>query len=460
VSVDRIVTGIPGFTGEVVQPDDPGYDRARAVWNAFHDRRPALVARCASVQDVVAAIRYGRDRDLRIAVRCGGHSMPGHSTVDDGMVIDLRALNRVRVDPAARRVAVGGGALLGELDRATQEYGLVVPSGNVSHTGLGGLTLGGGVGHLMRRFGLTIDSMLAAEVVTADGRILRASADDHPDLFWAIRGGGGNFGVVTRFEFALHELSELMVLLMFHPVEDARAAFERAEQTMTLDAPDELWWASLLGKAPPLPFMPPHLVGVPGAMSFLEWSGDPAEGRALLGSLRDDLAPAAAMFEMLPFMAVQTATDDMFPHGLRTYIKAGLSDELSDGLIDAMLEHAARVGSPLTQIEMLAMGGAIARVDPEATAFPHRRSRWLFNAHATWTSADDTDAEIDWLRRAFAAFEPHLTSGTYVNMVTDTLDNAGTGPHARTLRRLQAIKAVYDPENVFRLNQNIKPVPA
>lgn len=460
MSVDQIATDVPGFEGGIVRPGDPDYDTARAIWNAYHDRRPALIARCASVQDVVAAIRYGRDHDLPIAVRCGGHSMPGHSVCDDGLVIDLRGLNQVKVDPAARRVTVGGGALLRELDQTTQQYGLVVPTGNVSHTGLGGLTLGGGVGHLMRRFGLTVDSLLSAEVVTADGRVLRASADEHPDLYWAIRGGGGNFGVVTQFEFSLHELSEVMVLLMFHPVGDAHAAFERAEETMTLDAPDELWWASIVGKAPPLPFIPSKFAGVPGAMTFVEWSGDPGQGRALLGSLRDELAPAAATLEVMPFLALQSATDDMCPHGLRSYIKAGFAAELSSGLIDAILDNAAQASAPFSQIEMLAMGGAIARVDTDATAFPHRHARWLFNTHATWQSAQDTDAEVGWLRRTFGALEQHMIGGAYVNMVGDDLTNAGTGTHARTLRRLQAIKAVYDPDNVFRLNQNIAPVPA
>jgi FAD/FMN-containing dehydrogenase len=460
MSLDQAAAaGIPGFAGTIVWPGDRDYDAARAIWNAMHDRRPALVARCTSARDVAAAVCFGRDRGLRIAVRCGGHSLPGFSVCDDGIVVDLRGLNAVNVDPVARRVTVGGGALLRELDQATQAHGLVVPTGNVSHTGLGGLALGGGVGHLMRRFGLTIDSLVSAEVVTADGRILRASADEHPDLFWGIRGGGGNFGVVTQFEFTLHELSEVMVLVMFHEVAEARAAFERAEQTMVADTPDELWWACLLGKAPAMPWIPSSLTGAPGAISFVEWSGDLADGHVLLSALNGELAPAATLHTVMPFLALQTVTDYMAPHGLNSYIKAGLATELSDGLIDALLEHAGQVMSPVSQIEMLAMGGAIGRVDPAATAFPHRNSRWLFNAHATWASPDDTDAELAWLRRTFAALEPHLSGGAYVNMMGDSDGVAGTGAHSGTLRRLQAVKAAYDPDNVFRLNQNIAPVP-
>jgi FAD/FMN-containing dehydrogenase len=252
---------IPGFGGTLLRPDENGYDAARAVWNAMHDRRPALIARPRTPQEVAAAIAYARAENLLLAVRAGGHSMPGHSTCDDGLVIDLRALDRVTVDPVHKRATVGGGALLGDLDRATQQHGLVVPAGVVSHTGVAGLTLGGGVGRLMRRFGLTIDSLLSAEVVTADGKILRASPEVYPELFWALRGGGGNFGVVTEFEFALHELSELLILATFHPLDEARKVIERGRREMAdPGARDELLWTSfLMGTAPTTsPGSPPN----------------------------------------------------------------------------------------------------------------------------------------------------------------------------------------------------------
>jgi FAD/FMN-containing dehydrogenase len=452
---------IPGFTGTVIRPDEAGYDAARAIWNAMHDRRPALIARPQSVPDVVAAVRYARAEGLLIAVRGGGHSMPGHSVCDDGIVIDLRALSQVHVDPQARRATVGGGTLLGEVDRATQAHGLVLPAGVVSHTGAGGLTLGGGVGRLMRRFGLTIDSLRSAEVVTADGGILRASADEHADLFWALRGGGGNFGIVTEFEFALHELSELLVLATFHPLTEARRVIERGRSEMGDPmARDELLWTSFLRRASDVPWMPPALVGAHGIMSLVEWSGDAADGRAVLARIREELRPAASDLSVVPFLFMQTITDDLFTHGLRTYIKAGFAGDLPDGLIDVLLERAASVRSPISQVELLALGGAIARVDSDATAFPFRQARWLINIPATWRDAADDECEIAWARATYAAVKPYLSEGNYVNFMGDDEDDTAAGAYGRTIERLRQIKAIYDPDNVFRLNQNIQPAPA
>jgi len=451
-------TTIPGFGGVLIRPDEAGYDDARAIWNAMHDRRPALIARPKSVPDVVAAIRYARAQGLLIAVRGGGHSMPGHSVCDGGIVIDLRELNRVRVDPQARRATVGGGTLLGDVDRATQQHGLVLPAGVVSHTGAGGLTLGGGVGRLMRRYGLTIDSLESAEVVTADGEILRASADQHPELFWALRGGGGNFGIVTEFEFRLHELSELLILATFHPLEEARPVIERGRREMADPAArDELLWTSFLRRASDVPWMTPEFVGQPGIMSLVEWSGDAAGGRAVLTRIQEELRPSVSDLSAVPFLFMQTITDDLFAHGLRTYIKAGFADDLPDGLIDVLLDRAASVQSPISQVELLALGGAIARVDPGATAFPFRQARWLINIPATWRDAADDEREIAWARATYAAVKPYLSEGNYVNFMGDDEDDTAAGAYGRTIERLQRIKAVYDPDNVFQLNQNIKP---
>jgi FAD/FMN-containing dehydrogenase len=451
---------IPGFGGTLLRPDENGYDAARAVWNAMHDRRPALIARPRTPREVAAAIAYARAEHLLIAVRAGGHSMPGHSTCDDGLVIDLRGLNHVTVDPIARQATVGGGALLGDLDRATQKHGLVVPAGVVSHTGVAGLTLGGGVGRLMRRFGLTIDSLLSAEVVTADGRILSTSADQYPELFWALRGGGGNFGVVTEFEFALHELSELLILATFHPLDQARMVIERGRQEMADPAArDELLWTSFLRRASDVPWIPPELVGRHGIMCLVEWSGHPEEGHAKLTEIRADLDPAASDLSVVPFLFMQTVTDDLFAHGLRTYIKAGFAADLTDGLVEALLDRAALLRSPVSQVELLALGGAIARVDPEATAFPFRQPRWLINIPATWRDATDDEREIAWARATYAAVRPYLSEGGYVNFMGDDEDDDTAAAYGRTIERLQRIKAVYDPDNVFRLNQNITPAP-
>ena len=399
-------SAITGFGGTVIRPDQPGYDTARAIWNAMHDRRPALIARPRSAPDVAAAIGFARAEGLPIAVRGGGHSMPGHSTCDGGIVIDLRELSRITVDPVTRRATVGGGALLGDVDRATQRHGLVVPAGVVSHTGVGGLTLGGGVGRLMRRFGLTVDSLLSAEVVTADGRTLRASADQHPDLFWALRGGGGNFGVVTEFEFALHELSELVILATFHPLAEARRVIGHGRREMADPAARDELLGPASCAAPRVPWMPRtvgrrhHVLssgpgrgqldqlpaarqrgavdaagtGRPaGIMSLVEWSGDAGEGQAVLAKIRDELQPAASDLSVVPFLVMQTITDDLFAHGLRTYIKAGFAADLTDGLVDALIGRAALLRSPVCQVELLALGGAIARVSPDATAFPFRQ---------------------------------------------------------------------------------------
>jgi FAD/FMN-containing dehydrogenase len=452
---------IPGFGGTVITPGETGYDAARSVWNAMHDRCPALIARPRSARDVVAAIAYARAQNLLVAVRAGGHSMPGHSTCDGGLVIDLSELNQVTIDPVTRRARVGGGALLGDLDRATQEHGLVVPAGVVSHTGVAGLTLGGGVGRLMRRFGLTIDSLVSAEVVTAGGEILRASADQHPDLFWALRGGGGNFGVVTEFEFALHKLSELLILATFHPLEEARKVIERGRREMADPAArDELLWTSFLRRANDVPWMRPELVGRHGIMSLVEWSGDPAEGRDALESIRDDLNPAASDLSVVPFRFMQTVTDDLFAHGLRTYIKAGFAADLPGGLVDVLLDRAALLQSPISQIELLALGGAIAAVAPDATAFPFRSARWLINIPATWRDAADDESEIAWARATYAAIRPHLSEGSYVNFMGDDEDDTAAAAYGRTIERLQRVKAVYDPGNTFRLNQNIEPAVA
>ncbi len=453
-------SSIPGFKGPVIAPSDDDYEQARQVWNVMHDRRPALIAKCTSVSDVVAAIAYATAQGLLIAVRGGGHSLPGLSVCDDGIVIDMRLMNAVSVDPVAKRAVVQAGALLGDVDRATQEHGLVVPAGVISHTGVAGLTLGGGVGRLMRRFGLTVDSLVSADIVTADGQQLTATADENADLFWALRGGGGNFGVVTSFEFALHELSVLAVLSAFHLFDDAHALLQRAQQMMSSRPPDELLWTSFVRKAPVRPWLPDSLVGTPGVMSVIEWSGDPDVGASMLGELRDELAPAAGSVDVIPFGWLQKAGDAEFGHGLHSYVKATFASGLSDELVDVLIDQGKLLRSPLTQVELLSMGGAIDRVASDATAFPYRDARWLFNVPASWADPADSDYEIRWVRDTFAAIQPFSTGGAYSNFMDGDETSSDQVAYGSTLRRLQAIKAVYDPGNIFRLNQNITPVPA
>ncbi len=364
------------------------------------------------------------------------------------------------MDPASHRATAQGGALLGDLDRATQEHGLIVPAGVISHTGVAGLTLGGGVGRLMRRFGLTIDSLRAAQVVTADGRILRAAEDEHPDLFWAIRGGGGNFGVVTGFEFTAHELAELTVLRCYHEMADAHRVLGRAQQVMSASPPDELLWTSFARKAPPLPWIPASTRGRPGIMSVIEWSGDPEEGRELLTRLRDELGPLASDLARVPLRTIQTEGDEIFGPGLLSYVKATFADTLSPELIDVIAGQGRQLGSEVSQIEVLSMGGAIRQVAPQATAFPHRNASWLINIPASWRTAAQSEAEIGWVRDTFAALRPLCAGGAYVNFMDRDEPAAAGAAYGATEQRLRAVKAVYDPDNVFRLNQNVTPLDA
>jgi len=451
---------IPGFTGRITGPEDAGYDSARAIWNVMHDRRPALIARCTSPADVAAAIAYARGRGLRVAVRGGGHSLPGFSTVDGGIVLDLRPLDHVIVDPASRRVRVGGGAVLGDVDRGAQAHGLVVPAGVVSHTGVGGLTLGGGVGRLMRRFGLTIDALLSAVVVLADGRVVRAAEHENPDLFWALRGGGGNFGVVTEFEFRAHELTVLPILATFHPLDRAAEVLETGERMMSAaGARNELLWTSFMRRGPAeAPWMTDALEGTPGVMSLIEWSGGVDEGLGLLREIERALDPPAGELATVPYLTIQSITDELLAPGtLHAYLKAGFADALTETMIDQLIDRGSRVGSRLSVIEVLSLGGAIRDVPNDATAFPHRGARWLINIAGQWRDPAATDHEIAWVRATFGALEPHLTGGAYSNFMGDDEARAASVAYGSTLSRLREIKAKYDPDNVFRLNQNIEP---
>jgi FAD/FMN-containing dehydrogenase len=449
-----------GLRGEVIGVDDAAYDESRRVWNGAIDRRPLAVAMCLDEADVQAAVGFAVAQGLALAVRSGAHSMSGASVVDDGLVVDLSRMNQVRVDPEARRAFVGGGALLGDVDAATQVHGLAVPAGLVSHTGVAGLTLGGGMGWLTRLGGLTIDNLCSARVVTADGEVRIASPSENADLFWAIRGGGGNFGVVTEFEFRAHELSVLPILAAFHPLERATEVLRIGQETMSApDARDELLWTSFLRRGPAeAPWMTEALEGVPGIMSLIEWSGEIDEGRELLREIEHELDPPAGELADVPYLTIQSITDELLAPGtLHAYLKAGFAAALTDALIDRVIDRGSRVGSRLSVIEVLALGGAIDRVAPGETAFPHRGSQWLINIAGQWHDPAATEDEIAWVRETFAALEPHLTGGAYSNFMGDDEVQAAGVAYGATLERLQRIKAIYDPENVFRLNQNIEP---
>jgi FAD/FMN-containing dehydrogenase len=445
------------LVGEVVTPRDDGYDEHRRVWNGSIDRRPALIARCADVDDVRAALRFGHDHQLPIAVRSGGHSFPGLSTRDDALLIDLRRMNRVRVDPDARVAGAQAGALLGELDAATQGHGLAVPAGIVSHTGLAGLTLGGGIGWIQRKFGLTVDSLLWADVVTADGEFVRASEDENPDLFWGLRGGGGNFGIVTDFRFRLHLLGpQVMAGATFWPMDQAAAVLRRHRDWIA-DCPDGLMTLVVQRLAPPLPVVPADLVGTPVVAVVACYAGDVEEGERVLRPMRDFGSPVLDLFAPKPFLAHQQMFDPSFRHGCWYYVRSCDVAELSDDVIDVVVEHGRRISSPLSSIALWQMGGAVARVGEDETAFNGRGAGFTFNINGNTATADGFDEQRQWARDYWSALAPFHTS-VYVNFLMEEGDVRVREAYGEAkYDRLRALKRKYDPANVFRFNQNIRP---
>jgi FAD/FMN-containing dehydrogenase len=420
------------------------------------DRRPAIIAQCEDVDDVVAAVRFARETGARTSVKGGGHNIAGSAVVEGGLMIDLSPMNGVAVDPAEGRVRIGPGATLADLDSATAAHGLVVPTGINSTTGIAGLTLGGGFGWLTRAFGLTIDSLVSAEVVTAEGGVLRASADEHPDLFWALRGGGGNFGIVTEFEFRAHVAGpDLLSGLIVLPFDRAAEAL-RLDQATVDAAPDELTVWSVLRKAPPLPFLPEAVHGTEVAILAVCYAGDPAEGARALEPLTTINDPIAVAVGVQPFTVWQQAFDPLLAPGARNYWKSHDIPRLEAGAIATILDHVARLPSDETEVFFGHIAGAASRVGAADTAFPNREPHVVMNLHTRWREPAEDAACIAWARGFFEAMRPH-SSGVYVNFMPE--DDAGRlgeayGPN---LARLAEVKAIYDPENLFRLNQNIAP---
>jgi FAD/FMN-containing dehydrogenase len=446
-----------GFRGQLIQAGDPGYDEHRAIWNGSIDRHPTLIARCAGVADVIAALRLARESGMPIAVRSGGHSFPGLSVCDGGVVIDLGLMRRIRVDPEGRTVRVQAGVRLGELDRETQAFGLAVPAGIVTHTGLAGLTLGGGIGWLMRKYGLTIDQLLSVDLVTADGELVTASATQNGDLFWGIRGGGGNFGIVTEFEFRLNPLGPTVVAgPIFWPMEDSPQVL-RFYRDWIADAPDELTTIVVHRKAPPLAAVPPHLHGRPVVAVTVCYAGPIEDGERIVRPLRRFGTPLLDLCAPKPFVDHQAMFDPSFPSGYWYYFRSCDVAELSDEVIDITAEHAMRLRSPLTAFPIFHLGGAIARVGEDETVFSGRRAGHTFNINATTATTEGFDEEREWARTFWTALAPHHTS-VYVNfLMEEGEDRVRQAYGAAKYDRLKALKAKYDPTNLFRLNQNIRP---
>ena len=445
------------LTGTLLTPESPGYDEARTIWNAMIDRRPGLIVRCDNADDVAAAVRFARAHDLLVAVRGGGHNIAGNAVCDGGLMIDLSPMRQVRVDPAARTARVGPGATLGEMDRTTQGYGLATPLGVNSTTGVAGLTLGGGFGWLSRRFGLTIDNLLSAEVVTAEGEIVRASEREHPDLFWAIRGGGGNFGIVTSFEFRLHPVGpEVLSGMVVHPLAAARDVL-RFYRDFLPTTPDEYSCWFVLRQAPPLPFLAPEWHGRPILVLAMCWSGDLAEGERVTAPLRSFGAPLADVVAPHPYSDWQTVLDPLLTPGFRNYWKSHDFRELSDGLIDVLLKYAERIPDPNCEIAYAQVGGAVARVPADATAYAHRDAEFVMNVHGRWAEVANDQACIGWARELFAAAAPFATGGAYVNFLTEEEGGRVRAAYGSNYGRLVDLKKKYDPTNLFCMNQNIRP---
>ena len=443
--------------GRIITASDADYDDARAVQNGMHDREPNAIARCVDSADVMAVVAAGRDSRLDLAIRGGGHSVPGFGTIDGGLVIDLATMNSVQVDPVKKVARVGGGATLGDVDHATYPFGLAVPGGIVSTTGIGGLTLGGGLGYLTRGAGFTIDSLLSADVVLADGRQVTASDYQNEDLFWALRGGGGNFGVVTNFEFQLHEVGDIVGGPMFFEYEDATAILQCYRDYMAR-APEQLGCFFGWQIAPDLPFIPEDRVGDLFCVLVCCWNGPHEEAEQVLKPFRDAAEVKAQFVEIMPFPELQSMFDDSAPKGMQNYWKADFITELTDEAIAAHVEHGAKTPHVSSSMHLHTINGAAQRVGADETAFGHRDKNFSPVVAGIWDDPADNEANIKWVKDYYAAIHPHSgTEGGYVNFMSDDDDARAPANYGANFQRLAAVKRAYDPHNLFHVNQNIDP---
>jgi FAD/FMN-containing dehydrogenase len=446
-----------GFAGRLLQPGDDGYDQARSIFNGMIDRRPALVASCTCAGDVAVALTIAREQGLEVTVRGGGHAPSGSAVADGALMIDCTPMKTIEVDPEARTVRAGAGVVWGELDAATQEHGLAVTGGRVSKTGIAGLTLGSGSGWIERSFGLTVDSLLSCRVVTADGREVRAAADENPDLFFALRGGGGNFGVATEFEYRLRPLGPLVAGgLILHPFEAAEDAL-RAYRDFMATAPDEVGGGAVLMHAPPAPFVAPDLVGKPVAGFVLVHTGSVEEGLEALAPLRAIGEPLVDIVGPMPYVALQQMLDEGNPWGAHCYFKAAFMPDLTDGTIHDAVQLLPAAPSPMSALVLQPLGGAFSRVDDDETALGHRSTtRWIWHSLNVWMDPAADAANLEYARLVAAALAPHSMTAAHPNYVDDVVRVRGFYSD-RTWERLVAAKRKWDPDNVFHHNHNIPP---
>ena len=446
-----------GFRGQVLQPEEAGYDAARAVWNGMIDRRPAVIARCAGVADVIAAVNFAQSNELVVSVRGGGHNVTGNAVCDGGLMIDLSPMKGVHVDPVRRVARAEAGVTWGDFDHETQPFGLATTGGQVSTTGIAGLTLGGGLGWLQRSFGLVVDNLLSVDLVLADGRFVTASADQHQDLFWALRGGGGNFGVATSFEYRLHELGPIVMSGMgLYPVAQAPEIM-RFYRQFTADAPDQLMVVAGFLTAPPAPFVPEHLQGTLMVALVVCYAGPVEEGQRAVDAIRAAHPPAVDIFGPMPYTAVQQLFDAGLPFGQRVYLRSDHLASLSDRTIDAIVDNARQITSPSSVAVIVPLGGAVARIGETETAFGHRDTPYDIDVFAIWTDPAEDERHLAWGRAFGSALQP-FSRGVYVNELGDDGPSRIRDAYPTQIYdRLAKLKATYDPTNFFHLNQNIKP---
>lgn len=443
--------------GAVLLPKDPGFDEARRIWNATIDRRPAVIVRCAGTADVIAAVGFARDTGLLLAVRGGGHNIAGSAVCNDGLMIDLSQMKSVRIDPTARRAFVEPGVTLADFDHEAQAFGLATPLGINSTTGVAGLTLGGGFGWISRKYGTTVDNLVSAEIVTADGKWLRTHAKEHADLFWAIRGGGGNFGVVTLFEFQLHTVGpEISGGLVVYPFEQAREVLDHYRD-LTANMDDDLTAWVVMRLAPPLPFLPPEVHGKPVIVLATCYIGPSSSASQVLEPLRHCGTPVGEHLGPMPFTAWQKAFDPLLTPGARNYWKSHNFTELKDGMFDVLMRFASTPPSPQTEVFIGQMGGQTNRVAADATAYPNRDSNFVMNIHGRWSEASDDDTCTAWTRQLFDAMTPFALGSVYVNFLGQDEGERVKAAYGPNYERLVRVKTQYDPQNLFRHNQNIKP---
>jgi FAD/FMN-containing dehydrogenase len=445
------------FRGNLLLPGDGDYEEVRQIWNAMIDRKPGLIARCKSPEEVAQVVKLARKHNMLVSVRGGGHNIAGNAVCDDGLMIDLSLMKGVQVDTNARRATVEPGCTLGDFDKAAQAHGLATPLGINSTTGVAGLTLGGGFGWLSRKYGMTIDNLLSADVVTADGAQVRASETENADLFWGLRGGGGNFGIVTRFEFQLHPVGpNVLSGLIVFPFDQAKSVitqFARFTETM----PDDLNVWMVTRKAPPLPFLPADVHGKEMVALALFYAGDPAEGQKLIEPLRGFGTPLGEHIGVQPYTDWQQAFDPLLTKGARNYWKSHNFSSLSEGVIDAIIEYAAKLPSPHCEIFIGTIGGQTTRVAPEAMAYSSRDANYVMNVHGRWESAAEDERCIGWAREFFAKSQPFASPGAYINFLTQEESDRIAFAYGPTYKRMVDLKKKYDPTNFFRMNQNIKP---